>query len=273
MLLLFMAGPIVWAFYSSFTNTALTGPTALNPSFIGFGNYAEMFRDPVFLRSVLLTIVFVLASAVIGQNFLGMALAIMIRNADKRVAAIISTVVVGAWVLPEIVAAFAMYAFFVDGGTFNQVLQFFGITGRNWLFELPMLSIILANVWRGTAFSMMVYRAALDDVPQEVSEAAEIDGASAAQRLFRVTLPMIRTSIGTNLMLITLQTLSVFTLVFVMTGGGPANASMTLPVYAYEQAFKFFDVGYGSAVAMVMITVGALFAVFYVRLLRKEEGE
>lgn len=268
MLLVFMAGPILWALYTSFTNTALTGPNAKNPSWIGLGNYVEMFRDPVFPKSVLLTVIFVIVSAVIGQNVLGMALALLMRSAPPKVTAIVGAVVVTAWVLPEIVAAFAMYAFFVDGGTLNQVLAFVGLTGPNWLFELPMLSIILANVWRGAAFSMMVYRAALDDVSQEVVEAAQIDGASSSQQLFRITLPMIRNSISTNMMLITLQTLSVFTLVFVMTGGGPANASMTLPVFAYEQAFKFFNVGYGSAIAMVMILVGSIFAVAYVRILK-----
>lgn len=271
MLVLFLAGPIIWALISSFTNAALTGPAALNPQFVGLANYQKMFADPVFLRSIFITVVFVLVSAVFGQNILGMALALMMRAAHGTMATLVGTIVVAAWVLPEIVAAFAMYAFFVDGGTLNQVLGLFRINGANWLFNWPMFAIILANIWRGTAFSMMVYRAALDDVPPEVTEAAEIDGASGAKRLFLVTLPMIRKSIGTNMMLITLQTLSVFTLVFVMTGGGPANASMTLPVYAYEQAFRFFDVGYGSAIAMVMIVVGALFAVFYVRLLRSEE--
>lgn len=82
---------------------------------------------------------------------------------------------------------------------------------------------------------------------------------------------MIRTSIGTNLMLITLQTLSVFTLVWVMTKGGPSNRSMILPVYAYEQAFSFYDIGYGSAIATVMLLVGAVFGLTYVRLLRTED--
>lgn len=268
MLLVFMAGPILWALYSSFTNIALTGPNAKNPKFIGLGNYARLLDDPIFPKTVLLTVIFVLLSAVIGQNFMGMGLALLMTHSNKAVVTLTGAVVVTAWVLPEIVAAFAMYAFFVDAGTLNQMLGFIGITGPNWLFALPMFSIILANVWRGTAFSMMVYRAALDDVPLEITEAAQIDGASAVQRLFRITLPMIRNSIMTNLMLITLQTLSVFTLIFVMTAGGPANKSMTLPVYAYEQAFKFFDVGYGSAVAMVMIVVGVIFATAYVRLLR-----
>ena len=89
----------------------------------------------------------------------------------------------------------------------------FGLPGPTWLFAFPMLSVILANVWRGTAFSMLVYTAALTEVPPEITEAAEIDGATACKRFFRVTLPMIRRTISTNLMLTTLQTLAVFTLI------------------------------------------------------------
>jgi len=272
MLLVFMAAPIVWSIYSSFTNTALTGPNAKDPQWIGFDNYTRLFSDPVFPKSLLLTLVFVLASAVVGQNILGMMLALLMRSGNKMVASVTGAVVVTAWVLPEIVAAFAMYAFFVNDGTLNQVLGLIGITGQNWLYALPMFSIILANIWRGTAFSMMVYSAALDDVAEEITEASQIDGANRRQQLIFITLPIIKNTISTNLMLITLQTLSTFTLIFVMTAGGPSNGSMTLPVLAYEQAFGFFDVGYGSAIATVMVAVGALFAIVYVRLLRPEKS-
>jgi multiple sugar transport system permease protein len=131
------------------------------------------------------------------------------------------------------------------------------------------VAVMLANVWRGTAFSMLVYKAALNDVPTEVTEAAQMDGARGWQRLLFITLPMIRGSIATNLMLITLQTLAVFTLVWVMTAGGPANASTTLPILAYQEAFKFGDIGYGTAVASVLILIGAAFGVVYIRLLKE----
>lgn len=128
----------------------------------------------------------------------------------------------------------------------------------------------MANVWRGTAFSMMVYGAALSEIPPEIVEAAEVDGAGPMQRFFRVTLPMIRRSISTNLMLTTLQTLGVFTLIWVMTGGGPGTKSSTLPVLAYQEAFKFGSIGYGTAIAVVTLIVGALFAVVYIRVLKPE---
>jgi len=136
---------------------------------------------------------------------------------------------------------------------------------------MPILAVCLANVWRGTAFSLMVFTAAINDVPQELVEAAEMDGAGPWQRLWRVVLPVIRPSILTNLMLITLQTLSVFGLIYTMTRGGPGNKSETLPIFMYQQAFQNSLIGYGTAIALVLLVVGALFSVVYIRLLKLED--
>lgn len=268
LLAVFLVGPVLWAFHASFTNAALTGRNARTPEWVGPENYQRLLADPVFPVSVGLTVVFVLGSAVVGQNLLGLFLAVLMRRARRVVAAVVGTAVVAAWVLPEIVAAFAAYAYFSRDGTLNQVLGSLGLGQPDWLYSWPLAAVVLANTWRGTAFSMLVYRAALNDVPAEVSEAAHMDGASALQRLMFITLPMIRGSMATNLMLITLQTLAVFTLIWVMTAGGPAGASSTLPILAYQEAFKFGDIGYGTAVASVLILIGALFGAIYIRLLR-----
>lgn len=270
LMLVFLAGPVLWSFYGSLTNQALTGYKAANPEFVGLDNYADLLTDDGFWKAVVLTVVFVGASAVIGQNVLGMALALLLRAAARPLRAVVSALVVVAWVLPEIVAAFALYAYFSTDGTLNQVLGWFGLEGPTWLISVPMLAVILANIWRGTAFSMMVYGAALSEVPPDVTEAAAIDGATGPQRFFRITLPMIRRSISTNLMLTTLQTLAVFTLIWVMTGGGPGTDSSTLPVLAYQEAFKFAQVGYGTAIATVTLLVGAVFSIVYIRVLKPE---
>lgn len=268
LLALFLAGPVVWSFYISFTDTALTGSAAKNPSWVGLENYLSLVSDPDFPLSLWLTVVFVVASAVIGQNVLGLGIALLLCRVNRVTRSVVSTIVVAAWVLPEIVAAFAAYAYFARDGTLNQVLAGVGIAGPNWLFDFPMLAVVLANIWRGTAFSMMVYEAALNDVPPEITEAAVIDGAGGFQTLIWITIPMIRGSIATNLMLITLQTLAVFTLIWVMTQGGPGLASSTLPVLAYQEAFKFQQIGYGAAIAVVMLLIGAVFSVVYIRALR-----
>ncbi|MCU1568773.1 MAG: amino acid transporter permease [Pseudarthrobacter sp.] len=269
LLLVFLAGPVFWAFQASFTNTGLTGRNARNPDWVGLENYQRLLLDPVFPLSLGLTVLFVGGSAVLGQNLLGLALAVLMRRARRAVSAVVGTAVVAAWVLPEIVAAFAAYAYFSRDGTLNQLLGGLGAGQPDWLYSWPMVAVVLANIWRGTAFSMLVYRAALNDIPTEVVEAAQMDGAAGWQRLAFITLPMIRNSIATNLMLITLQTLAVFTLIWVMTAGGPANASTTLPVLAYQEAFKFGDIGYGTAVASVLLLIGAVFGVGYIRLLRE----
>ncbi len=270
LLLAFIAGPIIYSFYGSLTNRALTGPKAAKYGFVGLTNYVHLFSSSDFLNGLLLTVVFVLFSAVVGQNIIGLLVAMLMRSSTRPVRAFVGATVVIAWIIPEIVAAMTCYAFFSTDGTLNSILGAVGLGDTPWLYEFPMLSVILANVWRGTAFSMMMYSAALAEVPPEIVEAAEVDGASAAQRFFHVTVPVIRRSISTNLMLITLQTLGVFTLIFVMTGGGPGFESSTLPVLAYQEAFKFSQIGYGTAIAVVTLVVGAIFSIVYIKLLKPE---
>lgn len=270
LLSIFMLGPILWSFYISFTNTALTGPYARDPEFIGLENYVRLWNDPNFPQAIWLTVLFVVMSAIVGQNTLGLILALMMKRASGFVRRLTGAVVMSAWMLPEIVVAFASYVYYNSEGTLNQILGFAGIAPIDWLYDYPMLAVILANIWRGTAFSMMVYSAALDDVPPEITEAAKIDGASGFQNLVLVTIPMIRSSITTNLMLITLQTLSVFALIYTMTRGGPSKDSTTLPILAYDTAFRVSEIGYGTAISVVMILIGAAFSLIYVRLLRAE---
>lgn len=269
LLAIFMLGPIITSVGNSLTDSALTGPAARNPSFVGLANYGRLLSTPELAQSVLLTLVFVVVSAIIGQNVLGMLLAVLLRTGGRVTGAVVSTIMIGAWVLPEIVAGFAAYAFFSQTGTLNTVLGVVGLGETPWLFAFPLLCVILANMWRGTAYSMLVYSAALQDVPEELTEAAEVDGANARQRFFRVTIPVIQNTILTNLMLITLQTLSVFTLIWVMTRGGPQNASMTLPLLAYQDAFQFSQIGYGTAIATILLLIGGVFAVVYIRLLKR----
>ncbi|PZE28023.1 MULTISPECIES: carbohydrate ABC transporter permease [unclassified Curtobacterium] len=270
LIVVFLVGPIISSFYGSFTNSALTGAAASSQQFVGLKNYVDLFQDKDFPKSVLLTLVFLIGSAVIGQNVLGLGLALLMREANRVIRALVGTFVVAAWVLPEIVASFAAYAFFNDKGTLNTFLSMIGITGANWLYTYPMIAIILANIWRGTAFSMLVYSAAVQEVPDEITESAEVDGATGWQRLAYITLPVIRRSISTNLMLTTLQTLSVFTLIYVMTGGGPGTNSSTLPILAYQEAFKFSQLGFGTAIATILLIVGAVFSIVYIRALKPE---
>ena len=270
LMLVFLAGPIIYCVYAAFTNMALTGTGAANVKFVGLDNFRKAFSSGAFTNAIWLTLVFTLISAIIGQNTLGLGLALLMRKSTKVVRNFVGTAVIGAWVLPEVVAAYLLSAFFNDEGTLNVMLHAVGLPGQDWLYAAPIIAVSLANIWRGTAFSMLVYSAALSEVPKEIEESAEMDGASGMRRLLYVTLPMISRAIMTNLMLITLQTLSVFGLIFAMTRGGPGTKSQTLPLYMYEQAFSFSQIGYGTAIALVMLAIGAVFSLIYLRGLNSE---
>ncbi|QNE18023.1 sugar ABC transporter permease [Kribbella qitaiheensis] len=270
LMVVFLAGPILYCVYAAFTNMALTGTGAANVQFIGLDNFRKAFGSSAFVNSIWLTLVFTLISAIIGQNTLGLGLSLLMRRSTKLVRNFVGTAVIGAWVLPEIVAAYLLSAFFNDDGTLNVILHKVGLPGQDWLYAAPIIAVSVANIWRGTAFSMLVYSAALSEVPKEIEESAEMDGAGGWRRLLFVTVPMISRAIMTNLMLITLQTLSVFGLIYAMTRGGPGTKSQTLPLYMYEQAFSFSQIGYGTAIALVMLAIGAVFSLIYLRGLNSE---
>jgi multiple sugar transport system permease protein len=269
LLVVFLAGPIAYCIYAAFTDMALTGQAST--SFVGFANFTRAFSDPAFLSSVWLTLIFTVLSAIVGQNVLGMMLALLSRSGYAVARAFTSAVVIGAWVLPEVVAAYLWTAVLGAGGSWNAITGFFGIPAQNWLFTTPILAVSIANVWRGTAFSMLVYSAALSEVPKDLEEAALVDGAGRLRLLVSITIPLVRRTIATNLMLITLQTLSVFGLIYTMTKGGPSEKSMTLPLFAYNQAFVSADLGYGTAIALLLLLIGGIFSVVYLRALRGSE--
>jgi multiple sugar transport system permease protein len=269
-LLLFFAGPIIWACYIAFTNKALTGTGAAHPKWVGFANFTHMFNDPLFIHSLLLTVIFVVGSALIGQNTLGFLIALLERGRNGTFVSILNTFILGAWVMPEIVAAFCWYAFLYQGGTLDSFLHHAGLS-QDWLYTAPMFAIIIANIWRGTAFSMMVYAAGFSELPPELLEAARVDGANQLSLLYRVIIPLLRRSIVTNLMLITLQTLASFTLIFVLTAGGPGEESQTTPLYIYQQALQLYDISYGTAMCIVLLLIGALFSLVYIKLIKVEE--
>ena len=268
LLLLFLAGPIAYCAYIAFTDMQLTGQASA--SFVGFDNFKKAFADENFRNSVVLTLVFTLISSILGQNTLGLTLASLMARSTKFVRSVTGAdrhLRLGA---PGDRGRLPALHVLQQGGHAQRDPGWLHLPSQNWLFTLPIIAVSFANVWRGTAFSMLVYSAALSEIPKEVTESAEVDGAGSWQRLWHITLPMIRRSIGTNLMLNTLQTLSVFGLIWAMTRGGPGNRSQTLPIFMYDQAFNKSLIGYGTAVALLLLVVGALFSVVYLRLMREE---
>jgi multiple sugar transport system permease protein len=266
MLVLFL-GPVLYAFYIGFTNLALVGSRSRDYSFTGLDNVTRMLGDYVFVKSSWLTIIFVAGSAIVGQSVLGMLLAILLRNALIPIRAIVGSIVIVAWVLPEITVALIWYAFSQAGGTLSLLL---GHPSSNFLVLVPMLIVSLANLWRNVAFSMLVFSAGLRNLPSEVLEAAEVEGASAWRRYRLVILPLLKPTIVTNLLLVTILNLSEFTLIYAMTQGGPGVETTTLPIYVYQEAFVFHQLGYGTAISLVLVLIGAVFSLLFVRASRSQ---
>jgi multiple sugar transport system permease protein len=259
--------PTIYAVYLGFTNLQLLGPHAQNYSFTGLANFNRLVNDPVFWYSVKLTLIFVIVSGIIAQTLLGLGLALLGQRAHFTVRASVGAVVILAWVLPEIAVAFIWYSFGQAGGLLSEIV---GSPSNDLLSSVPLLIVCVANAWRGTAFSMLILSAGLRNVPQEVDEAAQLEGAGYWRRLFRVTLPIMRPTIMVNMLLITIGTISDFTLIYAMTQGGPGNQTAILPVYMYIEAFQFNALGYGTTIALALIVIGAVLSIIYVRQLRPE---
>ncbi|TMC66905.1 MAG: sugar ABC transporter permease [Chloroflexota bacterium] len=270
----FMLGPAFWAIYISFTNMSLTGAGAATPLWVGLQNFVQILHDAEFFNAFRVSLTYLVVSALIGQAVLGLLLAMLMRHRQRLFKSVLGAIIIVAWVIPDVVAGFLWSSFLAGGpqsvlspGLLNSIVATFGLPQHAWLQDYPMASIIVANTWRGTAFSMLLYASALEGIPPELLEAASIDGAGLWARIRYITLPLIKGSIATDLLLITLATLSDFTLVYVLTGGSNLNTEL-LTIYQYRQAFQFYQIGYGSAISLLILVVGAVLSLLYIRVLR-----
>ncbi|MFG3442674.1 carbohydrate ABC transporter permease [Nonomuraea sp. NPDC047897] len=263
----FLVFPALWVLYLGLTNYRLTGIAAADPQIVGVDNFLTALANPRFWNSTWLTVEFVAGSAVIGQAVLGFAIAWMLRDRRGPLRRIVEGIVILAWILPSAVVAFLWVALLdPSDGTLNAVL---GLTDFAWLLDHPMLSIIVFNIWRGTAFSMMLYAAALGNVPPSHLESARLAGASGWQQLRDVVFPHIRGHVLTNLLLISLWTFNDFS-PFMLTAGGPDGKSEVLAVHVYNEAVRNGSLGYGAAISTIILLINLVVAVFYLRLLRSK---
>lgn len=272
---LFTVWPAIWAVVQSFTNRSLRGSGAGSPEFIGFENYSRLLSDTDFMASFLRTVEFVLLSAIIGQTLLGFGIAYLITDRPRwrlRFAPVFAALFVLPLAVPETVAALS-WASMVNGtesGLVNRFIGIFGAEPVQWLQEHAFETIVIVNMWRGVSFALVLFAAAFAGLPQQVLEAALVDGASARQQLWHVIIPMLRTQILMFLMLTAITTFGIFGLVYFLTRGGPGNATEILGIYIYNQAFRFFEIGYGSAAGVILLVVLLALGSWYVRLMREE---
>lgn len=272
----FLLFPFLWIFYLGFTNQTLLGAHAANPQFVGLDNYLKLFDFSRWLNrgqfgaSLIITAQFVIGSALIGQVGLGLALAIVFFRRKGILREIVYVLVIIAWIIPDVVVAFSWVAFLNrDQGTLNAILNFFGFGRPDWQLQYALLSVIIFNTWRGTAFSMLLFSSALATIPPSYLETAEVVGASGFQKLRDILLPLLRGHILTDLILITLWTFNTFT-PFLLTAGGPAFRTEVVSIYTYRIAFQFLDFGLGAAIAVVVMIINLVLALGYLVLLRRQ---
>ncbi len=271
--IVFLIYPFISIFLMSFTNQTLVGTAAANPQNVGLANYLDLFNAANWMRrgefgaSLVLTAQFVIGSALIGQAGLGLLLATLFNNRKGLLRETIFTIAIACWIIPDVVVAFAWFAYLNPHGTLNSVLQIFGVRSIDWLFNYPMLSIIIFNTWRGTAFSMLLFSSALGSIPPSQLETADVLGANAWQKFRDILLPQLGRYILTDMLLITLWTFNTFT-PFLLTGGGPVNKTDVVSIYIYRTGLKFFEFGKGSAVAMVVMIINLLLVGVYLAISR-----
>jgi multiple sugar transport system permease protein len=272
LIVVFIVLPAVYGMWLSLTNTQLTGFAARNPKFIGLDNYTYLLTSADFLSSLGQTGTFLLFSALIGQTVLGMAAAILLSRTWVRGKGIFGAAILMPMVVPEVVASLAWASVLSNSsdGTLNRAIGVFGAAPSDWLQTAPMLAIILVNIWRGMAFAMIMFQAALEDVPAELIEAARMDGARAVQVFRYVTLPLIRGPVFLYLLLTTISTVGVFGLVYFLTRGGPGGQTRIAAIYIYERALQFSQIGIGSAASIILLAIVLVLGAVYVRLAKVE---
>ena len=267
---LFLLFPTFWGVIISLTDLSLLGPSARHPKFVGLLNYINLLSDPLFYHSLTLTVWFVIGSAIIGQFLLGLFIAIITYGKGDLLFKIATGLMITSWILPETVFAYIWLAYLGRDGLLNQLLRLVGVGPIPWLVEYPLQSIIVANIWRGTAWSWMLFSSALKSVPKEIFDVADVDGVSLWQKARYITIPLIKRHIVTDLILITLWTFNQFGWVYAMTGGGPAFRTLLITIYAYLRAFKYLELGPGAAIAIVVFLINLFVTIAYLKLIRGE---
>ena len=249
--LAFILGPFVFSFVLSLSEWSILEP----PKFIGLGNFEKLLGEELFWKSLRVTTIFTLVSVVLRVS-IALLLASLLNQgirghrffqAGFYMPVMFSGVILGvlwAWMFPT------------DYGLLNDLLRRIGITGPPWLStpSLALSSIIIMSMWR-VGGMMVIFLAGLKDIPSELYEAAEIDGASGLGKFFAITIPMLTPIVLFNLVMSMIQSFQVFGEVQVLTDGGPYNSTLVYLLYLYRQAFTYLHMGYGSALAWVLFVL------------------
>lgn len=244
--------------------------------FVGLNNYVELFSsgNSILLKSIGNTLIFTVAS-IFFQFIIGFGLALLFNKKFPGCSFFRGMTMI-SWLLPVTVAGLLFkFMFQLKGGIINQFLTSIGILEKpiEWLLNgnTAMVSIIVANIWIGIPFNMMLILTGLTTIPEEIYESAGLDGANKIQRLFRITIPMIKPAIMSVLTLGFVYTFKVFDLVWVMTKGGPVNATELVSTYAYRLSFEEFQFSKGAAAANILFLILLFVGFFYIKTIDDSE--
>jgi len=266
--------PTVYNFVISFQNvTAQTIATNLH-EFIGFDNYRSIFSDPLLKQSFLNTLLYTVG-CLIFQFSIGFLLALFFSK-KFHLSKLIRGLLVISWMLPVTVTALIFKFMFSEGnGIINQILMNLHFIQQpvSWLTSggTAMWSLIIANSWIGIPFNMLLLTTGLNNIPGDVLEAASIDGANGIQKFFHITIPLLKPTMMSVLVLGFVYTFKVFDLVFVMTNGGPVDSTQVLSTYSYKLSFGYFRFGEGAAAANILFLCLFVVALIYLKLVSDDE--
>jgi multiple sugar transport system permease protein len=244
---------------------------------VGVQNYAKIFGDSLFWLSFRNTLIYAIAGTMLSV-LTGLGFALLLHEKIGRITSLMGFLYTIPWVISPVVAGFAWKWLLNDNyGIINYWLVQTGIVneGITWLGDVhtALIGVIVARVWQFYPFAMVMLTAGLQTIPHEQYEAASVDGATPAQRFIHITLPNLRSVMSVLLVLGVIWSFNDFNMVFVMTRGGPINASMVLPVLVREFSFVHFDLGRGSALSVMVFLLLASMSFFYLKVLAKREAQ
>lgn len=273
-MLVFVGYPIISNIILSFQNVTVKNLVKGAKVFIGFANYKELFADDVFQKAMINTLLFTVV-CLIFQFIIGFALA-LIFNKRFSFAKPVRGLLMIPWMMPMTITALIFkFMFSTNVGIINYILRSLGVIGENieWLTNphTAMIAVIAANIWIGIPFNTILISTGLTTIPQELYESASIDGANSSQKFIRITLPLLRSTIESVLVLGFIYTFKVYDLVYVMTEGGPVNSTHLLSTYSYKLSFDMFQYSQGSAVANVLFVILLLVGILYMKITMKGE--